>query len=133
MRHAHQSSICHPAPTEALLINSCAEKQLQSQQGKCRHQSLILGKCMLLSYSRSTSLQTFVLFIMPMPLNVKGTLPHTSLSVGLRKDKPDTQLRWPFRINSDLTQELAPSLRVKIPTTGLSLFFQHYQDMLINT
>lgn len=82
---------------------------------------------------RSTSVQTFVLFLMPMPLNVKGTLPHTSLCVGLRKDKPDTQLCWPFKVNSDLTQEPAPSLRTKVPTTGLSLFFQHYQDTLINT
>lgn len=40
LRHADQSSICHPAPTEALLIKSCAEEQLQSQQGKCRYQSL---------------------------------------------------------------------------------------------
>lgn len=86
---------------------------------------------MPLSYSRSTSVQTSVLFVTPMSLKVKGVLAHTSFWVGLRKHKPDAQLWWPFRVNSDLAQEPAPSLRMKIPT-GFCLLFQHYPDTCNN-
>lgn len=128
-----QLSICHAfntssiratiwdtliSPASAILLQLkpcwstvCVEKQLQSQQGKCRYQSWSLDKCMLLSCSRSTSVQNSVLFVTPVSLNLKGRLAHTSLYVGVSKDKPDTQLLWLFRVNSDLTHEEAPSLR----------------------
>lgn len=87
-----------------------------------------LDKCTLLSHSRSTSMQNSVFFTMPMSLNVKGTLAYTSLYIAVSKDQSrHTELWWPFRANSGAGSKFGN----KMPTTGLSLFFQHYQDMLI--
>lgn len=88
-----------------------------------------LDKCMLLSYSRSTSVQNSVLFLTSMSLNVKGTLAQTSLYVGQTRY---TTAGGPSELTLIWLRSWLQVWEQDVNKRFILVFVQHCQDMLIN-